>query len=179
MHGELSADTIAKQRLLNNAIGGLFFIEEQNFVHGSLYFNSRNFTVLWDQVRSGGYANCRLSLGVKRGEAEVEGQVWKNGPLSITSASFDFSHPPDALAEAGFNANQKKSGQRRDSDKTGRVIKGFLAVLTLGLGVALAVVAFNELIHSNVYTQALDVAVPAMFASMFLLGSFLLLRRKA
>lgn len=64
-HGELQANQDLKSDLVAEAMGGIWFIEEQNFVHGWLYFKSNNFTALWDQVRDGGYIGCKIHLGVE------------------------------------------------------------------------------------------------------------------
>jgi hypothetical protein len=59
-----------------------------------------------------------------------------------------------------------------------RAVKIICGVICFGLGVALAVGALNELVHPAYFHSGYDVAFPAMFGSMFLLGSYLLLRRR-
>jgi hypothetical protein len=58
-----------------------------------------------------------------------------------------------------------------------RVIKITFGVLCFGLGVAFAMGAVNALLHPGYAAESMDVAFPAMLGAMFLLGSFLLLRR--
>jgi hypothetical protein len=99
--GDLGADKRQQGSLTNDAIGGLYFIEEQNFVHGWLYFKSNNYSALWDQVRNGGYVGCVIGLGVQ----PVQGKVWKSNKLSIISASVSFDRKP----AADMHADQKKS----------------------------------------------------------------------
>jgi hypothetical protein len=55
-----------------------------------------------------------------------------------------------------------------------RVVKIILGVLFFGSGVAfVAMGAVDQLIHP---VSGVDVAIPAMFGSIFLLGGYLLLR---
>jgi hypothetical protein len=46
------------------------------------------------------------------------------------------------------------------------------------MGMALAASAVNELAHPGYFHSSMDVTFPTMFGSMFLLGSYLLLRRR-
>jgi hypothetical protein len=60
-----------------------------------------------------------------------------------------------------------------------RSVKIFFGVLCFGIGVAFAVGAANAIVHPAGYSDdVFDAAFPAMFGAMFLLGSYLLLRRK-
>ena len=62
--------------------------------------------------------------------------------------------------------------------KTMRVVKIIFGVLCLGIGVGLAVDAFDTLLHPpSPYSTSLSAGMTAMFAAMFLAGSYLLLRR--
>lgn len=73
------------------AIGGLWFVEEQHFVHGWFYLKSRSYSTLWNQVRDG-KADCRISLIV----TPLHNHIWKHSPLSIANASLDFDRKPPA-----------------------------------------------------------------------------------
>ncbi len=91
LSGELPADDrAAKQQLQKEALGGLWFIEEHDFVHGWLYLAPNNFGAVWDQVRSGGYTHCEISLTVE----PVQDDTWDGKPLSIMEASFSFTRRP-------------------------------------------------------------------------------------
>jgi len=75
-----------KSKLRKEAIGGLWFLDDQHFVHGWFHLNDRNFTCLWDQVLHGRYASCELALGVE----PVRSDVWTDNPLSIVSVTVSF-----------------------------------------------------------------------------------------
>ncbi len=76
----------------DTAIGGLWIVEEQRFVHGWFYLKSRSFSALWNEVRDG-KADCRISLMISRahlGGSPPYNRVWKDNPLPIVSVSLDF-----------------------------------------------------------------------------------------
>jgi amino acid permease len=59
-----------------------------------------------------------------------------------------------------------------------RIIKTFFAVLCFGLGAAFAISTADKLLHPpDTFSTDLPASWVGMFAAMFLLGSFLLLRR--
>lgn len=107
--GEIKADERQKTNLLNQAIGGLWFLEEEDFVHGRFYFKSNNFTALWDQVRDGGYVDCVICLGVD----PVQDNIWKGNPLSIVSVAINFSRKSFADKTADEQAARKSWFARR------------------------------------------------------------------
>jgi hypothetical protein len=60
-----------------------------------------------------------------------------------------------------------------------RGVKIFFGVLCFGIGVAFAVGAAHAFMHQTPYDDnVFDTAFPAFFGAMFLLGSYLLLRRE-
>jgi hypothetical protein len=105
VQGELQVNERSKSNLLNNAIGGLWFIEDEDFVHGWCFLRSNNYVALWDQVRDGGYVDCAINLGV---EPIQQDEVWKDNPLSIVSAAIDFTHKPIADRSDDDQAARKK-----------------------------------------------------------------------
>jgi hypothetical protein len=58
-----------------------------------------------------------------------------------------------------------------------RAAKILFGVLCFGMGVAFATGAVHAFVHAQGFDNPFDFAIPAMFGSMLLLGSFLLLRR--
>jgi hypothetical protein len=86
------------------------------------------------------------------------------------------------LADPAVSPNQPTRNLQDHLGRTGsmvRVIKVSLAVLCFGIGAAFAMGAVNALVHPDFNANPFDVAFPGMFAAMFLLGTYLLLRRKA
>ena len=64
-HGVLKPDACLEYKLGAEAIGGLKFVKEHNFVHGWFYVGSNNYSALWDQVRTSGNADCTIQLGLE------------------------------------------------------------------------------------------------------------------
>ena len=93
-HGVFKPDDRAKYHLSDEAIGGLKLIVERDYVHGWFYIGSNNYSALWDQVRTGGYADCTIELWVEQVEGATGGDLF-----SIESASVDFVRKPDAPAD--------------------------------------------------------------------------------
>src|SRR5215831_14650971 len=86
VRGEFPPEEHQKANFATDAFGGLWYLQDQNMIHGWFFFNPSNFDAIWNQVTIGGYSNCQLSLGV----APEEFERWKENPLSIVSASFRF-----------------------------------------------------------------------------------------
>jgi hypothetical protein len=65
MDGELDPETRAKSKLQEAAIGGIWWISDHpSLVHGRFYLKSDARAAIWDQVRAGGYVDCRITLSV-------------------------------------------------------------------------------------------------------------------
>ena len=93
-------EKLEEPKLEAEAIGELWSDEGQTSVNGWLHFEPKNYSALWDQVRTGNYASCQICLGVHRPD-----DIWKENPLSITSASVTFARKPDTderLPRKGF-----------------------------------------------------------------------------
>jgi len=87
--GEIAPEELQKRRLSPDAFGGLWYIEEDDFVHGWFFFKPHNYGAIWDQVRTGGYQDCTITLGVM-----LEHDAWTENPLSIVSADIRFDRLP-------------------------------------------------------------------------------------
>jgi hypothetical protein len=108
LRGEIDSDRRLEFRLLEDAIGGIYFIVDQNFVHGWFHLRPKNYTALWDQVLDGRYEDCALFLGVEPVEDDICGN-----PLSIVSASLRFQRKPIADKSADQQASRKGLFARR------------------------------------------------------------------
>jgi hypothetical protein len=73
-------------KFATDAFGGLFYLDDQDYVHGYFYFDQNTYDAVWDQVRRGGYANCKFHVGFEPEDYDR----WKDNPLSITSAEVKF-----------------------------------------------------------------------------------------
>ena len=94
MNGEVTAEDRIKYKLVHEAIGGLWLVDDKGvaaFVYGWFFINTTVYDDLWEQVRQGGYAGCSFSLDV--GPVEDD-QRWSGGPLSILGASISFDRKP-------------------------------------------------------------------------------------
>jgi hypothetical protein len=100
---ELEADERLESKLVNDAIGFLWFVEDQDWVHGRFHFKSSNYVAVWDQVRDGGYVDCAIHLGVD----PVQNNKWNGNPLSIVSAAVNFSRQPIVDKPAEKQASRK------------------------------------------------------------------------
>jgi hypothetical protein len=103
LKGSLSDEDRRKSNLLGNAIGGLWFIEEQSYLHGWMHFGSENFDALWSQVLAGIPGTWTISLTLE----PVENETWKSGSVSVTAASVHFDvtaqpNGPDATARRSW-----------------------------------------------------------------------------
>jgi len=89
--GDLPPDELQKRILSPDALGGLWHVKEENFVHGWFFFKRHNYEAVWDQVKTGGYRDCTVTLGVMPDEDDV----WRtDNPLSIVSADIRFDRLP-------------------------------------------------------------------------------------
>jgi hypothetical protein len=96
VQGVFPADEHQKANFAKEAIGGLWFIEEQDFLHGWFFFKPDNYAAVWDQVREGRYVDSLITLGV---EPVQDDDVWKGNPLSIVTADLRFDRRPIAAAD--------------------------------------------------------------------------------
>ncbi|SFO74369.1 hypothetical protein SAMN05216330_104459 [Bradyrhizobium sp. Ghvi] len=58
-----------------------------------------------------------------------------------------------------------------------RVVRIIVGVLCFGVGIAFAMGAINALVHPGYFHSDVDVWMPSMFGAIFLLSSYLLVRR--
>jgi hypothetical protein len=88
--GALSPEDRRKYEFHTDALGGLWFLENDAFVHGWLHISSEIQNAVWDQVSAGGYEESMICLGVE----PIENDKWSGNPLSILSVSFNFTRTP-------------------------------------------------------------------------------------
>jgi hypothetical protein len=66
--GILDRKPKADERLSKEALGGIWYIADQNFVHGWFCLKeSEWFTAVWDQVRDGNYSECNITAQHRTG----------------------------------------------------------------------------------------------------------------
>jgi hypothetical protein len=102
--GELPVEE--RERLSEQAIGGIWWIADQAFVHGWLYLSADDYAAVWDQVRDGRYADCQISLGVGPVEYTEKSEfAWSRNPVCIETADVYFGrevtprNPAESTAE--------------------------------------------------------------------------------
>ena len=74
-------------------LGALSYMRDQNYPRGWFYLeNSEWFTAVWDQVREGGYSDCRIAVGAGPVESSgVEDWIWNaDRGLYIDSVGIQF-----------------------------------------------------------------------------------------
>jgi len=93
LQGEL--DPKRRERLSEQAIGGIWWVREQVFVHGWFYLKADDYAAVWDQVRDGGYVACGITLGLSPVQLTDKSEfAWSGNPLSIESADIYFTRKP-------------------------------------------------------------------------------------
>jgi hypothetical protein len=94
LNGEITVSDRQKYTLIEEAIGGLWFVDDEHvdeLIHGWFFMNPNAYAELWEQVRGGGYSSCIFSLEVGPVEGAKGEEVWRNNALSILSASISFA----------------------------------------------------------------------------------------
>src|SRR5262245_6429123 len=59
--GEFPRDEYQEANFTPNAFGGLWCSAGERGLNGWFYFKLSNYEAVWDQVRTGGYAECRVT----------------------------------------------------------------------------------------------------------------------
>jgi hypothetical protein len=97
IRGKLDDERRQKFRLPATAIGGLWFHEKEEMIHGWLNLAAVNFSTLWEQVTAGGYERCSIQL-MGEGADDSDPELW-SGTLSINDANITFERraAPDDL----------------------------------------------------------------------------------
>ena len=98
--GELDAENRQRHQLSQQAIGGIWWIPEEAFVHGWFHLKADDFAAVWDQVRIGGYEACGISLGISPVEYTDESQFALSGNPSIEGVEIYFTRET-VFKEAG------------------------------------------------------------------------------
>jgi len=116
LNGEMTASDRQKYALVEEANGGLWFVEDEHvdeLIHGWFFMNPNAYAELWEQVRGGGYSSCIFSLEVGPVEGAKGEEVWRNNaPLSILSASISF-------ARRRRDGTGQQSGRKRWLERLG------------------------------------------------------------
>jgi hypothetical protein len=90
LNGEPSVEAMQKLGLQSGAIGGVWFryaeLEQAAFVESWFCFKTENFGAVWDQVCTGAYTDCWITIGIE----PIEDNKWMDEKLSITSAAVRF-----------------------------------------------------------------------------------------
>jgi hypothetical protein len=80
LRGALPDKDREKGKLSEGAIGGIWWVSEDNFVHGWFYLPAEDYDAIWEQIKRGDYIACDISLGtasdaVKLQAANLLGRV--------------------------------------------------------------------------------------------------------
>jgi hypothetical protein len=81
-----------KVNLAEGAIGGIWWLSDHNFVHGSIYLPDEDYAALWDQIKGDDYIDCDISLGTMSESVDYIGGefAWKGNPISVDRAEVYF-----------------------------------------------------------------------------------------
>lgn len=91
LKGQLPPGEVPK--LKPKALGGLWYVENQDFVHGFFCLRPQHFDAAWDQITHAGSSTTLIDLGVD----PIEEDSWRENPLSIVSAEISFTRMPVAI----------------------------------------------------------------------------------
>jgi hypothetical protein len=98
LNGEMRAEDRVKYKLVEEAIGGLWFVDDKDFaafVHGWLFVAETVYDAIWDEVRRDGYTGCNFSLDAGPVEGKgMDDERWGGNPLPILGASISFDRKP-------------------------------------------------------------------------------------
>ena len=95
--GILDRNSESDEGLLKGALGGIWYIADQDFLQGWFCLKEAEwFTAVWDQVRDGNYLGSNITLSVRPVEPRgVQTWTWNTDhPLSIDSVAIQFYREP-------------------------------------------------------------------------------------
>jgi hypothetical protein len=74
-----------------------------------LYLSDDDYAALWEQIKSGGYIDCNISLGTAMESVNFIGNefAWKGNPISVDSPEFSFKRK--AITQDGNGDGKAKS----------------------------------------------------------------------
>ena len=109
LRGALPEKVREETKLSEGAIGGIWWLSDDNFVHGWFYLPDEYYTALWDQIKGGDYIECHISLGtVMEFVAFTGGEfAWKSNPISVDNVEVSFNRK--AIRQEGTEANKSKT----------------------------------------------------------------------
>jgi len=92
LRGALPEKDREKTKLLDGAIGGVWWNSDDNFVHGWLYLPDEDYVALWEQIKRGDYIDCDVSLGTASDSVNFIGNefAWNGNPISVDSVEIKF-----------------------------------------------------------------------------------------
>lgn len=79
-------------KLSERAIGGIWWISDDNFVHSWFYLPAEDYDAIWEQIKQGDYIDCQITLGtVMEFVKSIGGEfAWKGNPISVESVEVTF-----------------------------------------------------------------------------------------
>jgi hypothetical protein len=121
--GELDAKN--REKLPEPAIGGIWWLPDQVFIHGWFYLKASDYAAVWNQVTNGGYETSGITLGLTPVEFTNSSQfAWTGNPVSIDSADVYFTRETKTMAK-----NTVKKEVRSTASKQWAVILFVMAAL--------------------------------------------------
>jgi len=89
LRGVLPDKDREKGNLSEGAIGGIWWLSDDNFVHGWFYLPAEDYDAIWEQIKQG---DCQITLGtVMESVAFTGGEfAWKGNPICVESVEVTF-----------------------------------------------------------------------------------------
>jgi hypothetical protein len=99
-------------------VGLLFFNHDTPgmaaFIDGWFSLRGKSYDAVWDQVQNGGYAECRIDIGLGPLLSEPPNFVWEvSRPVFILTASVRFTRKPSPQDQAKQATRRKGLFTRR------------------------------------------------------------------
>jgi hypothetical protein len=112
LRGVLPEKIREETKLSDRAIGGIWWLSDDNFVHGWFYLPDEDYAALWDQIKGGDYIDCHISLGTAKDSVAFTGGefAWKGNPISVDSAEVSFNRK--AIKQDGTEDNKSKPTEK-------------------------------------------------------------------
>lgn len=109
MRGALPDKDRETANLSEGAIGGIWWISDDNFVHGWFCLPAEDYAAVWEQIKSGDYIDCDISVGTASEAVKFIGGefAWKGNPISLNSAEVYFKRK--AIKQDGMEDGKTKS----------------------------------------------------------------------
>jgi hypothetical protein len=129
LRGVLPDKDREKGNLSEGAIGGIWWLSDDNFVHGWFYLPAEDYDAIWEQIKQG---DCQITLGtVMESVAFTGGEfAWKGNPICVESVEVTFKRKAIKV-EMKEDSKAKSIGIRPGNNRWWAILLILIAVTCL------------------------------------------------